>query len=109
MLNDTIDELIVYVEECKELIRSNFEFIKEKGKKEGYKGEWVNEKLKDFFELLKHYVDLLIRLKKEFGDELMKKGEGSELFNMVLWELKMFDDAKLKEVWDFIKDLKSKK
>lgn len=95
---------ILEIEQSVEVVRQVVLGLVDKMKNRGDIGgrKWIMEDLEQLLGLLNKYVDLLIKLKREFGDVFEEQvDEVTEL----LWDIRLLDESNRLKVKELVKEI----
>lgn len=97
-LKDRVAEIEGMVEFVREVFRRCVDRLKEKGDVQSLR--WLKEDLMDLLILLNKYVELLVKMKKEFSDIYT---EVPDDVTELIWDIRILNEEDRKEVREFIK------
>lgn len=105
-LKDRVAEVEEIVEFVREVFQRCVGRLKEGRDVQSLNLKWLKEDLMDLLILLNKYVELLIKMKKEFSDIYTETTD--DIIELV-WDIRILDEEDRKEVKEFVKRILKEK
>lgn len=94
---------VMEIEQSIEVVRKLLLMFVEKLQSRGSEGfGWIKEELEQLLNLLNRYVELLVKLKREFGEVLEEQVDD---VTELLWDIRILDSEDRLKVKRFVKEL----
>lgn len=102
---ESLKERVMEIEKVIELVREMLlkKVEKLRDMKEGVSFYWLKEDLMDLLTILSKYVDLLVRLRREFSDIYEERFE-DEVIELV-WDVRLLDKEDRERVKEFVRGI----
>lgn len=102
---ESLKEKVIEIERVIELVREMLlkKVEKLRDMKEGVSFYWLKEDLMDLLTILSKYVDLLVRLRREFSDIYEERFE-DEVIELV-WDVRLLDKEDRERVKEFVRGI----